>query len=317
MNSSVKVSVVMPVYNTAHFVGDAVKSVLNQTFYDFELIIINDGSTDNSLEIIDELKLRDSRIVIISQDNAGLSAARNRGIELAQGEFIYFMDSDDLISSDTLLLCYSFAIEDNLDIVFFDAVSFSCNSLLNNPAFDYSRKRYINKGVYSGKEILRLLLNNNIYKASACLYITKRLFLNKLKLDFYPNILHEDELFTPLLFINSDKVGYLPFDFYSRRVREDSIMNKKFSSFNLKSYLTVIKELDKSILEDHDSNDIMDTIKALILNVISYRSCDFEAITRFRLMGYFIKNRYLKYLSIKNIIILLFPITIKIKSIFK
>lgn len=317
MNNSVKVSVVMPVYNTAHFVGEAVESVLNQTFKDFELIIINDGSTDNSLVIIDDLKLRDSRIVIISQDNAGLSAARNRGIELAQGEFIFFMDSDDLISSDTLLLCYGFACEENLDIVFFDAMSFSSNSLLNNSAFDYSRKQYINKGVYSGKEILRLLLNNNAYKASACLYIIKMSLLSNLKLDFYPNILHEDELFTPLLFINSDKVGYLPFDFYNRRIREGSIMNKKYSTLNLKSYLTVLKQLDKSLLRDQNSNDIVDAIKAIILNVIAYRSSNLDAITRFRLMGNLIKSRYLKYLSIKNIIILLFPVTIKIKSLFK
>lgn len=312
-----KISVIMPVYNTALFVAEAINSVLNQSLVDFELILVNDGSTDNSLEIITNISLKEPRIVIISQENGGLSAARNRGIALAKGEYLYFIDSDDLISPDTLLQCYNYACAQNLNVVFFDAASFSEDSTPISTALEYSKKQYLKEGVYEGKQVLRILLRHNIYRASACLYIIKSSFLKELGLKFYPNILHEDELFTPLLFINAQTTGYLPFDFYQRRVREGSIMNQNFSTRNLNSYLTVIKELDISPLRDHTSNDIINTIKRTILNVITYRASTLNLKSRLRLMGIFIKNRYLKYLSIKNATILLFPITIRIKSIFK
>ncbi|MBQ2886923.1 MAG: glycosyltransferase, partial [Alphaproteobacteria bacterium] len=89
------ISVIMPVYNTASFLRKSIESVLNQTFINFELICVNDGSTDNSLDILNEYASRDSRIIIINQENMGLSCARNSGLEVARGEYIAFIDSDD------------------------------------------------------------------------------------------------------------------------------------------------------------------------------------------------------------------------------
>lgn len=93
--SNPKVSIVIPVYNTEVFVEEAVRSIMDQTLRDTEIIIINDGSTDTSLDIIQKLSEEDTRIQIYSQENQGLSATRNRGIALASGRYIYFMDSDD------------------------------------------------------------------------------------------------------------------------------------------------------------------------------------------------------------------------------
>jgi glycosyltransferase involved in cell wall biosynthesis len=98
--SSCLISVIIPVYNGQLTIEETVKSVLNQTFTDFELIVINDGSTDSTLDILK--KFHDNRIIIYSYPNAGLSASRNRGIKLARGEFISFIDADDLWSSDKL-----------------------------------------------------------------------------------------------------------------------------------------------------------------------------------------------------------------------
>lgn len=94
-----KVSVIVPVYNTEKYLPRCIESILAQTFTDFELILVNDGSTDNSGKICDEYAKKDSRIVVIHKENGGASSARNKGLEIAQGEWISFVDSDDWISS--------------------------------------------------------------------------------------------------------------------------------------------------------------------------------------------------------------------------
>ena len=111
-----KLSVVLPVYNVESYVSKCIDSILNQTFKDFELIIIDDGSTDSSSAICEHYKNIDSRIQLIKQKNQGLSAARNHGIQLAQGEFISFIDSDDWIDS-TMYADLLSLITSDVDIV--------------------------------------------------------------------------------------------------------------------------------------------------------------------------------------------------------
>ena len=91
------ISILVPVYNVSSYLRDCLDSILRQTYPSIEIICINDGSTDNSLEILNEYKDKDSRITVISQTNSGLSAARNTGLEVAKGEWVTFVDSDDCI----------------------------------------------------------------------------------------------------------------------------------------------------------------------------------------------------------------------------
>lgn len=113
-----KISVIIPVFNMEKFVGECLDSVLQQTLDDIEVIIINDGSKDNSLNIIQEYQKRDNRIIIIDKENAGVGAARNDGIKAATGDYIAFMDPDDMYASnDVLLHCYEVAVRENVSIV--------------------------------------------------------------------------------------------------------------------------------------------------------------------------------------------------------
>ena len=96
----VKISVVIPVYNVAEFLEEAISSLLNQTFEDFELICVNDGSKDNSLDILNDFAKKDSRVVVIDKENGGCGSARNRALDEAKGEYIYFFDPDDYILPD-------------------------------------------------------------------------------------------------------------------------------------------------------------------------------------------------------------------------
>ena len=101
-----KVSVIIPVYNTAPYLHEALESITMQTLKELEIIIVNDGSTDGSGEIIREAARKDERIKVYEQENQGQSIARNVGLDHAIGEYIYFMDSDDLLELNALKICY-------------------------------------------------------------------------------------------------------------------------------------------------------------------------------------------------------------------
>ena len=162
-NEEIKVSVVIPVYNTEKYVREAVESIMNQTLRELEIIIINDGSTDNSLQVVEELAAADSRIQVYSQSNQGLSMARNAGITHAHGRYIYFMDSDDLLEKDAMELCYSKCEEKELDFVFFDAQSFFEEDIRNAPVLNYQRTDKLENKVYTGPEAINIQLQHKTY----------------------------------------------------------------------------------------------------------------------------------------------------------
>ena len=114
-----KVSVIIPVYNTEAYVEQTLRSIMGQTLRDIELIVINDGSTDGSLSALERIATGDDRIRLYTQPNKGLSQTRNAGIDRARGEFIYFMDSDDLLEPDALERCYERCQSDRLPLIFF------------------------------------------------------------------------------------------------------------------------------------------------------------------------------------------------------
>ena len=119
-----KVSVIIPIYNTEKYLKECLNSVINQSLVDIEIICINDGSTDNSIEILNEFKKQDGRISVISQDNQGQAVARNKGLSLANGEYIYFMDSDDILDLTALEKVYSLSKENDLDLIIFKLINF-------------------------------------------------------------------------------------------------------------------------------------------------------------------------------------------------
>lgn len=118
INNSIKVSVIMPVYNARDFLRQALDGVLAQTLKEFELICVDDGSTDGSLDIIKEYQKGDARIRIITENNAGPSTARNKGIVRARGEYMIFLDADDFYEPELLEKLYNYAKKENLDIAF-------------------------------------------------------------------------------------------------------------------------------------------------------------------------------------------------------
>lgn len=125
MKDTVKVSVIIPIYNAAEFLEECLDSILNQTLKEIEIICVNDGSKDNSLDILREYEKKDSRIVVVDQVNQGAGAARNNGLEIAKGEYLSFLDADDFFEKDMLEKSYEAAHKVDADVCVFDADLFN------------------------------------------------------------------------------------------------------------------------------------------------------------------------------------------------
>ena len=239
----VKVSVILPVYNVAPYLEEAFESILSQSLKDIEIIAVNDGSTDNSLDIIRKFEQRDARIKSFSQENQGQSVARNLALQHATGEYIYMMDSDDVLSSqDVLLTCYEYAKNNQADFIFFDRDLFTnehvaISAPLHSTQFAEENKKY------DGEALLKFMLDTTTYNCVVWLLLINHHFLKRIGLNFYPGIIHEDELFTTELMLSSSSIYCLKQSFVKHRVWPSSTVGKKYTRRNMDCYLTVADEL--------------------------------------------------------------------------
>lgn len=219
---SVKISVVIPVYNVEKYLQECVNSVLRQTYTDFEVILVDDGSTDSGGRICDDYAQKDPRVRVIHQANGGLSVARNTGLRAAQGKYVYFLDSDDYIEDHTLEALIFLAEKESADIVFFDGYVFfdECEE-------DDAVSRYVRKKAYSpenGRNMLLHLLEKDEYRTAVPLMLFRTSYLLENDLWFMPGIIHEDELFTFLSYNADGRVCHCHQQLYARRIRPASIM---------------------------------------------------------------------------------------------
>lgn len=238
---SVLVSVVIPVYNVEQYLMECVDSVLNQTYSDCEIILVDDGSTDNSGKLCDDYLSVDGRIKVIHRTNGGLSAARNTGMDAATGDYIYFLDSDDYIESVTLEHLLHTAKTNDADIVFFDGYVFYTDCEEDGASYGYSRHDQYQTN--TGRIVLEKLLINEEYRTAVPLTFYKTEYLQKNKIRFYEGILHEDELFTFQTFNADGVVAHCHEELYARRIRPASIMTASSNERRYTSMLTIYHEL--------------------------------------------------------------------------
>ena len=138
----VKVSVVIPIYNVEEFLNECLDSIVYQTLEDIEIICVNDGSTDNSLDILNSYAKNDNRFIVISQENGGHAVATNLGMSLAKGEYLYLMDSDDILKITALEETYNYAKEKNADFILFQSLN-----------YDMDENKYYKTNIYSMEHI--------------------------------------------------------------------------------------------------------------------------------------------------------------------
>ncbi|BAB80207.1 glycosyltransferase [Clostridium perfringens] len=255
----VKVSIIIPIYNVENYLDKCLDTAVNQTLGCIEIIGIDDGSTDKSRDILNKYAKKYSFIKIINKENGGLSSARNTGIINAKGEYIYFLDSDDYIEYDSMKICYEIATKNKLDIVSFDAESFVDGEGFTKKLKKYDRKDILDGNIKMGCEYFCELIKNKCYTASACLNFYRREFLIDNNLFFYDGILHEDELYTVKAYTLANKVRYIPYKLYFRRLRSNSITTQSISEKHLYGRLIAARESYRHYLGykdvfDNDTN---------------------------------------------------------------
>lgn len=240
MENQPLISVIIPVYNVENYLHECVDSVLNQTYGNFEILLVNDGSTDSSGKICDEYLEKDDRITVIHQKNGGPSKTRNTGLENATGKYIYFLDSDDYIEKNTLELLVDTAEANCADLVFFDAHSFADNG-------DDIKQGYIVNGKYdtkSGYEILTELYRNKDYHCAIYLLFIKHQLLIDNKISFLESAYcSEDMLFTYQVYCSAQKTVQCKNTLYHRRYRSGSIVTSKKSERHFRSCRDVYEEI--------------------------------------------------------------------------
>ena len=216
-----KISVILPVFNGEDYIRQAISSTLNQTFSDFELIIVNDGSTDKTADIINEFD--DEKIRIINQSNQGPGAARNNALKTVKGEYVMFLDADDFFTPDALEVAYGEITRFGADLTFFKMINFDGKSYYPNDWFELKQfdDSFENRAFAPGET------PGSIFDLSVgvCQKIYDYEFLKKINAKFPEGIFFEDMPFFYYVYLKSQRVSIVKKHLYVRRKHAESITN--------------------------------------------------------------------------------------------
>ena len=222
------VSVIIPVYNGEKYIEKCLKSLIDQSLKDIQIICVNDGSTDNTLSILNQFASKDNRIKVISTDNRGQGSARNTALKEANGEYISFIDADDWINENALELLYNKAKSDDLDMLIYQMVNYIDDSkkyietdLYNHTCFENNS---INENtVFNYKDTEQFLFEIPVCPVSK---LYKKEFLESNYLQFPEGMFFEDNAFFYNSYLKCERVGFLKKQLYYRRRHEDSVTQR-------------------------------------------------------------------------------------------
>ena len=241
------ISVIVPIYRVEKFLPQCIESVLNQTFTDFELILVDDGSPDRCPEICDETAKRDARVRVIHQANAGLSAARNAGIEVAHGEWLGFVDSDDYIAPQFYEKLYQTAQRTDTDCVMCSVQ----NVDESGKPIDSALMRVADE-VKTGQEVLRKIGRDDVTPyLTAWNKLYRRKLFNTLR---YPSGRQNEDVFVfAELFCQVQRAACVAEPLYFYRKRIDSIMNSAVTLRNLDEMWAYVNCFEHLQQDDEES----------------------------------------------------------------
>ena len=254
-----KVSVIIPVYNSEKYLSECLDSVVNQTLKDIEIICVNDGSKDSSLRILEEYASKDNRVKIINQENKGAGLARNSGLEIAQGEYLSLLDSDDIFEHDMLEILYKKAKEKDTDILICRSKEFY-EKTKKYKDLDYSiREEYLpKKDVFNCNDIPKYIMNFAVGWAWDKLY--KSDFVKNYGLNF-PNLHNtEDAVFVFPSLIYAEKISIIQNSFITHRKTSTSLENSRD-----KNYLCFI-EASRMIKRDLEDRNLYKKVEQSFIN---------------------------------------------------
>ena len=258
----VKVSVIVPIYNSEKYLTQCLDSIINQTLKDIEIICINDGSTDKSLSILKKYSSIDNRIKIISTENKGAGAARNLGLELATGKYIAFVDADDWIAEETYEILYSKLNSSNLDLIIFQMINYieSSGNLVETKLYNhecFKNHRITEKSIFNHEDTKEYLFEIPVCPVSK---LYNKDFLDKHDIRFPEGHLFEDNAFFYNAYFKTKKCGFISKHLYYRRRHDDSVTQK----LDMKK-LDIVKATNE-ILNVFMNNNTYETYKYSVIN---------------------------------------------------
>ena len=260
---NLKISIIVPVYNTQDYLETCLDSIVNQTYKNLQILLINDGSTDNSYTICKKYKARDSRIELLNRVNSGQAVARNLGLDYATGDYIAFVDSDDAISLD-LFAEMAQIISKNSNVSVFQFPIF-----LNYTANDARLIRFENQLIKGKKQLLQSLIDKNILSWLVCNKLIKKELLNKLR--FKEKMIYEDNYFVLDLIAITDSIYICDKGIYYYFKRKNSTTTSKHTLQKEKDTLKVLLHALQFILTENYNtitllSRIIDVQEAIVYN---------------------------------------------------
>ena len=257
-----KFSIVIPVYNVEDYIERCLESVKNQTFKDYEVIVVNDGTKDNSMEIVNKYHFK-----IINQENQGLSAARNNGAKKSKGEYILFLDSDDYLEKNTLTEVNK-VIEKDTDLVRFQIKEV----YEDGKVIEYNEQAFKN---LNGEEAFSHIVNYHFIENAWC-YAINRKYYEKEKFFFAKGTIHEDYGLIPLVIRKAKKVSSISYIGYNYVQRTGSIMNSKNYNKTKKQVKDFYNHYNYLIKESENIKGNTEIFKSYISNSLIEKICELK-----------------------------------------
>lgn len=292
-----RVSVVIPVYNCQKYLKECLESIRNQTLKDIEIICVNDGSFDDSLELVEYYAEKDLRITVISKKNGGASSARNIGTAVARGKYVYYLDSDDYLVQNALERLFDCAEANETDILYFGAQSFFEDEIQKREHAGYDK--YYDRTIFwkepvSGEKMFTKLLEEKLFRCSVPLQFIKKEFLMNTGISFKEGIIHEDELFSAILAVKAERVLVIEDKLYMRRVRGNSVMTSTLDCKKFIALFIVSNTLAATIVTDTTLSG--ESKKALRIHAKNIHD---SSIREFRKLPQSEKNNILEMLPVE------------------
>lgn len=282
------ISIIVPIYNVEKYLNQCIDSIINQSYKNLEIILINDGSPDNSGEICDQYKLIDDRIVVVHQKNKGLSGARNSGLEIATGDYIGFVDSDDWIEKKMYEVMLNLLLKHDLDII-------ECGSNQSNHEIDYKEGAF-NIVIENSFEALQRIIKNSSFP------VWRRLYKKEIIKDskFVLNKTSEDVYFMIDNIPKVSKMGYYGFPFYNYRSNPTSITKSPYNLTRLNDSISAALYLKNELISflsknEHNKQEFLLMFQDFILK---------ELIYHYKMLNYYpeVDPKHTNRKRIKNLI---------------
>ena len=277
----VGISVIVPVYNVENYLEEALNSILNQTFTDIEVLCINDGSKDNSLDILYDFQRKDERIKVIDKENGGCGSARNKGLDLAKGKYIYFFDPDDKTKPEALEKLYDNAESNNSDLVMFKLATF-----MDGHEVDYSHPAYNFDELFKGKDFNNFSFNRNDIKHyvlnssfAPWLKLYKKEFLDRYDdFRFVLGLAFDDVPFHVMSLVRAKRISFVPdYLYFYRLSNPTSVNNTKSNQIDIFKIIDIVEGFLRSegVFDEFEYEFTKFKIEHILRYVLSTNSIEY------------------------------------------